>query len=157
MRPFFCNKCDVLVNPVTDAEGHTIAEAVIGTGRIHKEVIQRTTVDRQLNRHILRAPLCTTLHTSGKTDAVVAAVTNVDSGTNEPIKVASDGEYPMIGDGQVDVVVGVVAETEVKLQTVGVGNVVLVRQLGTITGSVSRSDTAKAAADVLCVGSKGQA
>jgi hypothetical protein len=40
-----------------------------------------------------------------------------------------------------------VAETEVKLQTVGVGNVVLVRQLGTITGSVSRSDTAKAAAD----------
>lgn len=157
MRPFLCNKCDVLVNPVTDAEGHTIAEAVVSTGRIHKEVIQRTTVDGQLNWHILRAPFGTALYTSGKTDAVVAAVTNVDSRTDKPIKVASDREYPMIGDGQVDVVVGVVAETEVKLQAVGVGNIVLVRELGTIASSVSRSDTAKAAADVLCVGSKGQA
>ena len=97
------------------------------------------------------------MHTSGETNAVVAAVTNVDSGTDEPMEVASDREYPMIGDGQVDVVVGVVAETEVKLQTVGIGYVMLVRQLGTITGSMSRSDTAKAAADVLCIGSKGQA
>lgn len=144
------------MNPVTDAEGHTIAEAVIGTGRIHKEVIQRTTVDGQLNWHIFRAPFSTALHTSGKTDAVVAAVTNVDSRTDEPMEVACNGENPMIGDGQVDVVVGVVAETEVKLQAVGIGNIVLVRQLGTIASSVSRSDTAEAAADVLCVGSKGQ-
>ena len=147
----------LLVNPVTDAEGHTVAEAIVCTSRIHEEVIQRTTVEGQLNRHILRAPLCTALHTSGETNAVVAAVTNVDSGTDEPMEVASDREYPMIGDGQVDVVVGVVAETEVKLQTVGIGYVMLVRQLGTITGSMSRSDTAKAAADVLCIGSKGQA
>ena len=120
MRPFFYACDGLFVNPVTDAKCHSVAKAIVGTGGIHQEVIQRTTVDGQLNRHILRVPFRTTLHTGGKTDAVVTAVTNVDSGTNEPAEVTSDGEYPMIGDSQIDVVVGVVTETKVKLQTVGI-------------------------------------
>ena len=97
------------------------------------------------------------MRTGSKTDAMVAAVTDVDGGTNEPIKVTSDGEYPMIGDSQVDVVVGVAAETEVKLQTVGIGNIMLVGELSAITEGMSTSDATEAATDVLCVGSKGQA
>ena len=112
---FFMHVKCLSVNPVTDAEGYAIAEAIVGACRIHKEVVQRTSVNGQLNRHILRIPFCTTLNASGKAEAVVFAVTNVDSGANEPFEVTCNGEYPMIGDSQVDVVVGVVAETEVKL------------------------------------------
>lgn len=66
MRPFFIyvTLSTSFVNSVTDAECNAIAEAMIGTIRIHQEVIQRTSVKRQLNRHILRIPFSTTLHTS---------------------------------------------------------------------------------------------
>lgn len=154
---FFYACCAVLVNPVADAEGHAIAEAIVGAGGIHQEVIQRTAINRQLNWHILRHPFGTTLNTGCETKTMVSAVSEIDGGTNEPVEVASDGEYPMIGNCQIDVIVGVAAETEVKFQTVCGCYVMLVGEFCTITGSMCRTDTAEAATDVLCVGSKGQA
>lgn len=67
------------------------------------------------------------------------------------MEVASDGKYPMIGGCQVDVIVSVVAETKVQLQTIR-AKVVLIGEFSTITLTAT-----KAATDVLCVGSKGQA
>lgn len=63
----------------------------------------------------------------------------------------------MVSNGKVDVIVIAAAETEVKFQAVGIGNVMLVRKFGTKTGGMWRSDTTEAATDVLGVGSKGQA
>ena len=73
------------------------------------------------------------------------------------MEVTSNGEYPVIGASKVEVVlsgiwVQVGAETEVQFKTVVTCQVLLVGEFSTISCS-----TAEAAADVLCIGSKGQA
>lgn len=87
----FCNKCDVLVNPVTDAECHTIAEAIVGTVFRQKELIHWTKINRQLNRCVFWIPFCTALSTSSQSKIMIVAITKVNGGTNEPTEVASNG------------------------------------------------------------------
>ena len=91
MRPFFCNKCDVLVNPVTDAEGHTIAEAVVGAMFRQNKLIHWTKINRQLDGRIFRIPFCTALSASSQSKTMVVAVAEINGGTDEPAEVTSNG------------------------------------------------------------------
>lgn len=73
------------------------------------------------------------------------------------MEVTGNGEYPVIGASKVEVVlsgvwVQVGAETEVQFKTVVTSQVLLVGEFSTISCSATET-----AADVLCVGSKGQA
>ena len=73
------------------------------------------------------------------------------------MEVTSNGEYPVISASKVEVVlsgvrVQVGAETEVQFKTVVTCQVLLVGEFSTISCTATET-----AADVLCVGSKGQA
>ena len=110
-----------------------------------------------MDGRIFRIPFCTALSASSQSKPMVVAVAEINGGTDEPAKVTSNGQYPVVCNGKVDIIVIATAETEVKFQTVGIRNIMLVRQFGTETGGMWRTDTTEAATDVLCVGSKGQA
>lgn len=148
------------MNPVTDAECHTIAEAVVAAMFRQKKLIHWTSVYCQLNRRVFRIPFRTTLSTNCQSKSVVVAVTKINGGTDEPAEVTSDRENPMVTNGKVDIIVIVATETEVKLKTIGTTQIVLIGKFGIITNSRTifrSSDTAEAATDVLCVGSEGHA
>ena len=73
------------------------------------------------------------------------------------MEVTSDGKYPVIGTSKIEIVLFMVgvqirAEAKIQFKTISTRQIVLVGKFGPKSCS-----TAKAAADVLCVGSKGQA